>query len=95
MTAETMEQRSVETLEIRKEIEIAAPIEIAFDALLDELGPESQMPDGKPFDGRPQRSSPFPVVLPGHRHGQRIPPRSFRATIEPREAPQSGTPLQR
>jgi len=47
MTTETMEQEAVNTMEIRKEIEIAAPIEIAFQALLDELGPEAQMPDGK------------------------------------------------
>jgi uncharacterized protein YndB with AHSA1/START domain len=45
----TNEQQSVETLEIRKEIEIAAPLEIAFEALLEELGPEGQMPDGRPF----------------------------------------------
>ena len=49
MTAGTSERQSVETLEIRKEIEIAAPVEIAFEAVLDELGPEGQMPGGKPF----------------------------------------------
>jgi len=43
------ECQSVETMEIRKEIEIKAPIEVAFQALLEELGPEGQMPDGKPF----------------------------------------------
>ena len=43
------ERQSVESLEIRKEIEIAAPVEIAFEAVLDELGPECQMPGGKPF----------------------------------------------
>lgn len=32
--------------EIKKEIEIAAPIDIAFESMLDELGPENQMPDG-------------------------------------------------
>ena len=41
------EQTSVETLEIRKDIEIEAPIEISFAALLDELGPECEMPGGK------------------------------------------------
>jgi uncharacterized protein YndB with AHSA1/START domain len=49
MTTYTDERQSVETLEIRKEIEIAAPIEVAFKAVLDELGAEGQMPDGKPF----------------------------------------------
>jgi uncharacterized protein YndB with AHSA1/START domain len=41
--------QTVQTFEFRKEIEIAAPVEIAFEAVLDEVGPESQMPDGKPF----------------------------------------------
>jgi len=49
MTTDTLPQQSVETLEIVKQIEIAAPIEIAFESLLLELGPEGQMPDGKPF----------------------------------------------
>ncbi len=38
-----------QTLTIRKEMEINAPIEITFAALLAEVGPESQMPDGSPF----------------------------------------------
>jgi uncharacterized protein YndB with AHSA1/START domain len=45
----TETSQSVETFEIRKEIEIAAPIDIAFEAMLDELGLECQMPGGKPF----------------------------------------------
>jgi len=49
MTTDTLPQQSVETLEIVKEIEIAAPIEITFESLLLELGPEGQMPDSKPF----------------------------------------------
>ena len=49
MTTETMEQESVETLDIRKEIEIAAPIEVTFESVLEELGPGSVMPDGKPL----------------------------------------------
>jgi uncharacterized protein YndB with AHSA1/START domain len=57
MTTDTLERESVQTFEIRKEIDIAAPIEIAFEALLDELGPESQMPDGKPF---PMKIEPWP-----------------------------------
>jgi uncharacterized protein YndB with AHSA1/START domain len=46
---DSSERQSVETLEIRKEIEIRAPIEVAFEAMLEELGPEAQMPGGKPF----------------------------------------------
>jgi uncharacterized protein YndB with AHSA1/START domain len=49
MKTDTGERQSVETLEIAKEIEIRAPIEIAFEAVLDELGPDAQMLGGKPF----------------------------------------------
>jgi uncharacterized protein YndB with AHSA1/START domain len=34
---------------ITREEQIDAPIEIVFQSVLDELGPESQMMDGKPF----------------------------------------------
>jgi uncharacterized protein YndB with AHSA1/START domain len=47
MTTATLEQDAVHTMEIRKEIDINAPIEIAFEAMLEEIGPEAQMPDGK------------------------------------------------
>lgn len=48
MTA-TMTEDSVSTINIVKEISIAAPIEVAFEALLAEMGPEGQMPDGKAY----------------------------------------------
>jgi uncharacterized protein YndB with AHSA1/START domain len=48
MTA-TVQSQMPQTLEIQKTIEIAAPIEIAFEAMLDELGPEALMGDGKPM----------------------------------------------
>ena len=57
MTTNTNARQSVETFEIRKEIEIAAPIELTFEAVLAELGPEAQMPDGKPF---PMKIEPWP-----------------------------------
>ena len=57
MTTDTIELTSIETLEIRKEIEIAAPIEVSFEALLEELGPGSVLPDGKPF---PMKIEPKP-----------------------------------
>lgn len=57
MKTETIERRAVDTFEIRKEIEISAPIEIAFESMLDELGPEGQMPGGKPF---PMTIEPWP-----------------------------------
>ena len=48
---------TIHTLEIRKEIFIAAPPEISFEAVLEELGPGSVMPDGKPF---PMKIEPWP-----------------------------------
>jgi uncharacterized protein YndB with AHSA1/START domain len=46
MKADTLERPPVESFEIRQEIEIEAPIGIAFQSVLDELGPEAQTPDG-------------------------------------------------
>jgi uncharacterized protein YndB with AHSA1/START domain len=57
MKADTSERQAVDSLEISKEIEIAAPIDIAFEAVLDQLGPEGQMPGGKPF---PMTIEPWP-----------------------------------
>ena len=57
MKADVIERQSVESFEIGKEIEISAPIDIAFEAMLDELGPEGQMPGGKPF---PMKIEPWP-----------------------------------
>jgi uncharacterized protein YndB with AHSA1/START domain len=57
MTTDPVKLTSVETFEIRKQIDIAAPIDIAFEAMLDELGPEGQMPGGKPF---PMKIEPWP-----------------------------------
>jgi uncharacterized protein YndB with AHSA1/START domain len=49
MKTDTSGRPPVESFEIAKEIEISAPIEIAFEAVLDQLGPEGEMPGGKPF----------------------------------------------
>jgi uncharacterized protein YndB with AHSA1/START domain len=57
MTTDTRERESIQTVEIRKEIEIAAPIQVAFDAMLAEIGPEGQMMDGAPF---PKTLEPWP-----------------------------------
>ena len=48
---------TVHTLDIRKDILIAASAEIVFEAVLEELGPGSQLPDGKPF---PMNIEPWP-----------------------------------
>jgi hypothetical protein len=42
-------EQEIQTLCITREIEIAAPIEIAFEAMLAEIGPDGEMPGGKPF----------------------------------------------
>jgi len=53
----TMTDQEVSTLEVRQEIGVKAPIETVFEAVLEELGPGSQMPDGKPF---PMKIEPWP-----------------------------------
>ena len=40
-------EQTVQTMEIVKQELVDAPIDIVFQATLDELGPEAQMPDGK------------------------------------------------
>ena len=40
---------SIQTLNIRKEVLIQAPIDIAWESLLEQMGPESEMPDGTKF----------------------------------------------
>lgn len=39
-----------QTLSIRKDVDISAPIDITFASILAEIGPESQLPDGTPFN---------------------------------------------
>ena len=47
--AMNMTEQGIQNISISKEIEIGAPVEIAFAALLEQIGPASTMPDGKPF----------------------------------------------
>jgi hypothetical protein len=47
--ATNIAEQELQTIHVVKEIEIAAPLEVSFEALLEELGPAGQMPDGKPF----------------------------------------------
>jgi hypothetical protein len=42
-------EQEIQAICISREIEIAAPIEIAFEALLEEIGPDGEIPGGKPF----------------------------------------------
>ena len=49
MTTDSHCQQSLDTFEVQRAIDIAAPIEIAFAAMIDELGPDAQMMDGTPM----------------------------------------------
>jgi hypothetical protein len=51
------DEQEVQAIHILKDIEIAASLAITFEAVLAELGPEGQMPDGKPF---PMVVEPWP-----------------------------------
>jgi hypothetical protein len=46
---ESVTEQEIQTINIQKEIEIAAAMEIVFEAVLEEIGPAGEMPDGKPF----------------------------------------------
>lgn len=39
----------IQTLRVEKQVQINAPIDIAFEALLEELGPANEIPGGKPM----------------------------------------------
>jgi hypothetical protein len=47
----------IKTLDITRDVLIAAPIDIVFESVLEELGPGSELPDGKPF---PMKIEPWP-----------------------------------
>lgn len=51
------DNETIHTLDIRKDVFIAASVENAFEALLEEIGPGSQLPGGKPF---PMKIEPWP-----------------------------------
>ena len=42
-------QETISSLSIRQEVDIVAPIEVAWEAVLDQMGPKGEMPDGTPF----------------------------------------------
>jgi uncharacterized protein YndB with AHSA1/START domain len=49
MTATLAPEQTVQSIEVKTDELINAPIEIVWESILAELGPESAMPDGKPF----------------------------------------------
>ncbi len=56
MNTSTIEE-TFQTLVIQKDVQIEAPPEMTFAAVLEELGPGGEMPDGKPF---PMKIEPWP-----------------------------------
>ena len=57
MSTALQSEQAIETVEIQKTVDIDAPIEFAFEALLDELGPDAQHGDGTPM---PLKLEPWP-----------------------------------
>lgn len=51
------EQQTIQTLEIVREEEIAAPIDVVFETILEEMGPYNQTPDGTAL---PMKLEPWP-----------------------------------
>ena len=43
------DQRGIQTLNVRKEMLIQAPVEIVWESLLEEMGPDGELPDGTKF----------------------------------------------
>lgn len=56
MSASVSEQ-TMQSLEVIKEQDIAAPIETVFEAILEEMGPYNETPDGAPL---PMKLEPWP-----------------------------------
>jgi uncharacterized protein YndB with AHSA1/START domain len=56
MTA-TLSEPAIQSIEIVKEEEIAAPIAIVFDTILEQVGPLNEKPDGTPL---PMKIEPWP-----------------------------------
>jgi Activator of Hsp90 ATPase homolog 1-like protein len=55
--ATEMAELAIQTIHVLKEIVIGAPMAIAFAAVLEELGPAGEMPDGQPM---PMVIEPWP-----------------------------------
>lgn len=49
MSTSTLAEIGLQTIEVIRRIDIAAPLEITFKAVLDEVGPAGVLPDGTPF----------------------------------------------
>lgn len=53
----TEQQQTIQTLEVIKEEEIAAPIDVVFETILEQMGPYNETPDGKEL---PMKLEPWP-----------------------------------
>ncbi len=57
MTTTTLSEIESLSLSVTQEIRVNAPIDVTFDALLEQLGPGNEMPDGTPM---PMKLEPRP-----------------------------------
>ena len=57
MVATRLQDQDLQTLHILRDVLIDAPVDVTFEAVLEELGPGGEMPDGKPF---PMVVEPWP-----------------------------------
>jgi uncharacterized protein YndB with AHSA1/START domain len=53
----SVSEQAIQTLEVTKDEEIAAPIDVVFETLLEQMGPHNETPDGTPL---PMRIEPWP-----------------------------------
>ena len=57
MMSANLSEQVIQTLEVIKDEEIAAPIEIVFETILDQMGPRNETADGTPL---PMKIEPWP-----------------------------------
>jgi hypothetical protein len=57
MSTIVAEQQAVQTLDIAREEEIAAPIDVVFETILEQMGPYNETPDGTAL---PMKIEPWP-----------------------------------
>ena len=55
--ATSLSEQVIQTLEVLKDEEIAAPIDIVFETILEQIGPYNETPDGTPL---PMKIEPWP-----------------------------------
>ena len=53
----TVSEQTIQTLEVVRDEEIAAPIEVVFETILEQMGPANETPDGTPL---PMKIEPWP-----------------------------------